>query len=75
MAAMGGMALFIMMLACGFTCIIPAAAALIGCGIYKKRTGKTVKLILRLLLWGVLIVGITIMAVPAMYLFLIVSNW
>ena len=31
--------------------------------------------ILRLLLWGVLIVGITIMVVPAMYLFLIVSNW
>lgn len=75
MAAMGGMALFIMMLACGFICIIPAAAALIGCGIYQKRTGKTAKLILRLLLWGVLLVGIAIAAIPAMYLFIIVSNW
>lgn len=75
MAAMGGMALFIMMLACGFTCIIPATAALIGCEIYKKRTGKTVKLILRLLLWGVLIVGIAIAVIPTMYLFIIVSNW
>ena len=34
MAAMGGVALFIVMLAWGLACIIPAEA-LIGCGIYE----------------------------------------
>lgn len=70
-----GMALFIVMLACGFACIISTAAGLTGCGIYKKRARKAVKRIVRILLWVVLIVWIAIAAVPAMYPFLIISNW
>lgn len=75
MAAAGGVALLLMILSCGFGCMIPAAAGLIGCKLYQKRTGKAANRILRIVLWGVLIAGIAMTAVPAMYFYLILANW
>ncbi|MGM9584591.1 MAG: hypothetical protein ACI3V1_03535 [Faecousia sp.] len=75
MAAMGGIVFLLILLLSGFVCIILAEIGLIGCKIYRKKTGKVAKLFIRIILWIVLIAGIAITAIPAMYFYLILSNW
>ncbi|MGN1250817.1 MAG: hypothetical protein ACI4XW_12155 [Candidatus Spyradocola sp.] len=75
MAALGGVLFLLILLGAGTLCILPAAAGLIACHIYRKKKGRPAHLALRILLWAVLAVGAVIAAVPLMYLYLILANW
>ena len=60
---------------CMALCLSHSAPAASGQRGRSCASGKTVKLVVRIFLWGVLIVEGAAAAVPAMYLFLIFSNW
>lgn len=75
MAALGGAALLAMSLFCGLACIVPAAAGLIACGIYRRKKGRKAHIAVRILLWALMVIGAAAAAVPSMYLYLILANW
>lgn len=75
MAAMSGVALLVIMFLVGFACMIPAIIGLTGCGIHKRKKEEKAKLSIRVILWIVLAAGIALTAVPALYFYLIISNW
>lgn len=52
MAALGGAALLAMSLFCGLACIVPAAAGLIACGIYRRKKGRKTHIAVRIPPWA-----------------------
>lgn len=75
MVAVAGVLFLFIILLIGLGLIIPAIVGLVVFKNREKKNGKKSKLIFRILLWILLVVGIVVIAIPLMYFYLIIANW
>lgn len=75
MVAVAGVLFLFIILGIGLGIISLAIIGLVVCKNYKKKNGKKSKLIFRILLWILLVIGIVVITIPLMYLYLIITNW
>ncbi|MDY4544429.1 MAG: hypothetical protein SPE00_03820 [Bacilli bacterium] len=75
MVAVAGVLFLFIILLIGLGLIIPAIVGLVICKNHEKKNGKKIKLIFKILLWILLVVGIVVIAIPLMYFYLIIANW
>lgn len=75
MVAIAGVLFLFIILSIGLGLIISAIVGLVVCKNFEKKNGKKSKLIFRILLWILLVVGIVVIAIPLMYFYLIIANW
>lgn len=75
MAALGGVLFLLIIFIIGLGIIISSIIGLIVCKKLEKRRKKKIKIIFKILLWILFVVGIMVIIIPLMYFYLIIGNW
>lgn len=75
MAALGGVLFLLIIFIIGLGIIISSIIGLIVCKKLEKRRKKKIKIIFKILLWILFVVGIMVIIIPLMYFYLIIENW
>ncbi len=75
MSALAGVFAFFVILMIGTNISFIAIVGLIACRVYRNKTEKAAKLLIKVLLWIILAAGIAISTFPLSYFCIIVASW
>ena len=75
MVAIAGVVVLFIILLIGLGLFVSSIVGVVICKKLEKRNNKKSKLIFRILLWILLVVGIIVIAIPLMYFYVIIENW